>query len=131
MIKRIYLDYQSSTSVKLVKILASKLWKINPQWLIAEPGYEEQILDDTAGIIIGDRALVDRKKFPYVYDLSADWKKLTGLPFVFACWVANKDIPTHLIDSLNQSLKIPHQFIPEVVSIIILMNLSLKKLKNI
>jgi chorismate dehydratase len=115
-IKRIYLDYQSRTSVKLAQILANKLWKINPEWLEAEPGYEEQIMDDIAGIIIGDRALIAKKKFPFVYDLSADWSSLTGLPFVFACWVANKDIPLHLIDRLNQSLKNPQQFIPEVVS---------------
>ncbi len=115
-IKSIFLDYQSRTSIQLVKILAEKLWKIQPEWIKGEPGYEDLMQGDKAGIIIGDRALVARSKFPYVYDLSAEWKQLTGLPFVFACWVANRIIPTQLIEKLNNSLKHSIQMIPEVLA---------------
>ena len=115
-IQGIYLDYQSRTSVQLVRILADKLWKIKPEWLSTDPGYEKQILGKTAGVIIGDRALVEKNKFLYVYDLAEDWKKLTGLPFVFACWIANKDIDVQVLKKLNTALSNTLNFIPEVVA---------------
>ena len=36
--------------------------------------------------------LAKRQQFKFVYDLSEEWKKFTGLPFVFAAWIANKPI---------------------------------------
>lgn len=115
-IEQIFLDYQSKTSVQLAKILAEKFWNIRPKWLNAQPGYENLIEGNTAGIVIGDRALVIRNKFEYIYDLSSEWKKLTELPFVFACWVANKPIPVPLIEKLNKSLKDYEQQIPVILS---------------
>ena len=41
-ITHIYLDYQSATSVRLVKILAKKHWKISPEFLPSKPGYEKK-----------------------------------------------------------------------------------------
>lgn len=100
-IKNIYLDYQSNTSVKLVKILADKYWKIKPNWINAIVGYEQLINNDTAGVVIGDRAIKLQKKYKYIYDLSEEWQKLTKRPFVFACWVANKKIDDEFINNLN------------------------------
>lgn len=114
-IQSIYLDYQSRTSVMLARILAAKLWKINPEWKPAEPGFESEISGSTAGIVIGDRALLLRKTFRYIYDLSGEWKKLTGLPFVFACWVANKRIPPEFEKELNEAFKKGVNSIEEVV----------------
>ena len=31
--------------------------------------------------------------------------KYTNLPFVFACWVANKKLPQDFIDAFNEALK--------------------------
>lgn len=104
-IKTIYLDYQSRTSVMLARILAEKYWKINPTWLAAKEGYEQNIVDETAGVIIGDRALVLYNKFQYKYDLASEWKKLTTLPFVFACWVANKKLPVQFIEKFNDAIR--------------------------
>jgi chorismate dehydratase len=89
-VSRIFLDYQSRTSVNLTKILCKYHWKIQPDFFIGKQGYEFEINGDAAGLIIGDRALNLRNKFRYVYDLAAEWKKMTGLPFVFATWTANK-----------------------------------------
>ncbi len=129
-IKNIYLDYQSRTSVQLVKILAEKFWKIIPKWLSADPGYEKKILGKTAGVVIGDRALVEKKNYPYVYDLAEDWKKLTGLPFVFACWVANKDIDVQVLNKLNTALENTLNFIPEVVAMHADYSLSKRDIEN-
>ncbi len=115
-VKRILLDYQSMTSVQLVRILSKKLWKVEPEWIDAEPGYENNILEDTAGLIIGDRALTAANLYPYVYDLSEEWKKLTGLPFVFACWVSNKTIDSAFLRKFNESLSHSVELIPEIIN---------------
>ena len=104
-ISAIYLDYQSMTSVNLVKVLAGQYWNISPDWISAEPGFENEISGSRAGVIIGDRAIAAAGKYKYVFDLSAEWKQMTGLPFVFACWVSNKELSSDFINSFNQSLK--------------------------
>jgi len=45
------------------------------------------------------------KKHQYIYDLSAIWKEITGFPFVFAAWVANKKLPQNFIAEFNKSLE--------------------------
>lgn len=101
----IYLDYQSKTSINLVKILSRHFWNISPAWYDGFEGYESLIKGTVAGVIIGDRALNLANKFEYVYDLAAEWHLLTGLPFVFACWVANKKPDTQFVADFNKALK--------------------------
>jgi len=103
-ISAVYLDYQSMTSVNLVKVLAAHYWKIAPEWRQAAPGFENSIQGNVAGVIIGDRAIAAKEKYQYAYDLPAEWKKMTGLPFVFACWVSNSDLSSEFINSFNRAL---------------------------
>lgn len=104
-IKTILLDNQSRTSVELVQVLANKFWKIQPVWNDAEENYEVLIKGTTAGVVIGDRTFPLQNKFKYVYDLAAEWKEFSSLPFVFACWVSNKKLPDELIERFNKALK--------------------------
>lgn len=103
-IKRVYLDYQSRTSVALTRVLAREWWKISPEWIPASPGYENLVKGDTAGVIIGDRTFYLNDKFKYVYDLAKEWMSYTSLPFVFACWVANKKLSPGFIRLLDTAL---------------------------
>ncbi|MEJ7627232.1 MAG: menaquinone biosynthesis protein [Ferruginibacter sp.] len=103
-IEKIYLDYQSETSVKLFTILLKKHWKISPVILNGFPGYEKEITGTTAGLVIGDRALLLRKKYKYIFDLGSAWKEMTGLPFVFATWVSNKILPPEFVRSFNAAV---------------------------
>jgi len=103
-IKSVYLDYQSRTSINLIKILAEKYWKINPKWINAEKGYEQNIKGNIAGLIIGDRTFHIQNQYRYVYDLAAEWEKYTALPFVFAAWTANKPIKEEFIHEFNHAL---------------------------
>lgn len=91
-IESISLDYQSKTSVALLKILLDEYWRISPELLLSEVGYEDEIKEKKAGLIIGDRAFLYNNKFDYTYDLAEIWRLHTGLPFVFACWIANKKL---------------------------------------
>lgn len=104
-IKTVLLDYQSRTSVTLVKVLAKNFWKIDPVWLKAETNYEDKITGTTAAVIIGDRTFGLENKYSYVYDLAEEWQKFTQLPFVFACWVANKKLPESFTVNFNKALK--------------------------
>ena len=102
-IKTILLDYQSKSSVGLLKILLKDYWKLNVELVSADAGYEEKIFGTTAGLVIGDRAFIQRKKSRYIYDLGTAWKKMTGLPFLFAAWVANKKLPQTFVEKFNQT----------------------------
>ncbi len=105
-IETILLDYQSRTSVALVKVLANYFWKINPNWIAAKANFENDIVGKTAALIIGDRTFGLENKYVYAYDLSEEWQKFTQLPFVFACWVANKKLPDNFINEFNEALKL-------------------------
>lgn len=104
-IDTLYLDYQSRTSVGLIKILAKNVWNISPKWIDGKHGFEKNISKSSAGLIIGDRALNLIGKYKYVYDLALEWKKMTNLPFVFATWTANKDLEIDFISEFNSILK--------------------------
>lgn len=96
-VDKILLDYQSRTSVNLCKVLLKHYWKKEMKLEDGGKDFREHIKGTTAGVVIGDRALEQRKISPYIYDLAGTWKKMTGLPFVFAAWIANKKLPDEFI----------------------------------
>lgn len=104
-IEKIYLDYHSRTSVNLCKILCKEHWQIAPEFLPGEPGFENSICGTTAGVIIGDRTFNFEKEYTYQFDLSEEWQKLTSLPFVFAAWVSNKQLPSDFLVHFNLAMK--------------------------
>lgn len=100
-IETVYLDYQSRTSVRLAQLLLEQHWKKEVVYKPATENFIEYINGTNAGVIIGDRALKQLHGFEYVYDLSAAWNAFTGLDFVFAAWVANKQLPTDFTARFN------------------------------
>lgn len=105
-IDTVFLDYQSRTSVLLVQLLMKEYWKKEVKFLPATEGYEHNISNNTAAVIIGDRAIASLGKHQYEYDLAEEWKQHTGLPFVFAAWVSNKEIDQDFLDEFNAALQI-------------------------
>lgn len=112
----VYLDYQSRSSVRLAQLLLAQYWKKDIQLLPAPVNYIQHIQGTTAGVIIGDRALEQRPNFPYIYDLAAAWKTWTSLPFIFAAWVANKDLPYDFLRRFNTANAEGLEHIDEVVA---------------
>ena len=104
-ISSIALDYQSRTSVMLVKILAKNFWKIDVEFFDADEDYIDCISDNNAGLVIGDRTFNLNDAFLYHYDLAEEWYKYTNLPFVFACWVANKQLSDEFKQQFSNALK--------------------------
>ena len=117
-IEKVYLDYQSRTSVALAKILFKNYWEKEVEFLIATEGYMNEISGTRAGIIIGDRALASLTSFEYVYDLGLAWKEYTELPFVFAAWVANKPIPAAFMEAFDAANAYGLANLEEVIALI-------------
>ena len=103
-IEKVYLDYQSRTSVALCRVLMQRFWKHQPEFLDAPEDYLNHVTGTTAAVVIGDRAFGESMKHPFVYDLASCWQQFTGLPFVFALWISLKPIsPSHEVE-LNNAL---------------------------
>lgn len=116
-IETVLLDYQSRTSVNLCKVLLQYHWKIAPR-IVETTGedYRSQIKGTTAGVVIGDRALEQRQVSTFIYDLATEWRKMTGLPFMFAAWIANKPLPKAFIDTFNKANSIGFAHLPEIIA---------------
>ncbi|MEO6303363.1 MAG: menaquinone biosynthesis protein [Bacteroidia bacterium] len=104
-IKNVTLDYQSKSSITLTKVLFKFFWKINVPYSDAKPGFENEITGAHAAVVIGDRTFSLNGKYKYEYDLADEWKKFTGLPFVFAAWVSTEKLSEPFIKEFNSALK--------------------------
>jgi chorismate dehydratase len=114
-IDTVLLDYQSRTSVELVKILIREHWKLNVRFVNASKEFQHKVSGNTAALIIGDRALRQRRVSKFCYDLAEAWMEFTGLPFVFAAWVSNKPLPEGFIKDFNSANAFGVQRIDEVI----------------
>jgi chorismate dehydratase len=114
----IYLDYQSATSVKLIRIIVEKYHKLSVEWKKTTEGFEDQVIKNSSGaIVIGDRCFDMENRYPFQYDLGEEWYKITGLPFVFAVWVSRIDLPDNFVSRFNQALQYGIDSIDDVVSL--------------
>lgn len=85
-IRTVAADSSSRTSVALARVLFRKWLGGKREFTAMEPKLEIMLQHADAALIIGDNALtVDRSKY-LCYDLSEEWTRHTGKPFVFAFW---------------------------------------------
>jgi chorismate dehydratase len=117
--KRVMVSRSSMTSVHLLELLFEHVWHARPEFV---PGDAEadalsrESGDEVAArLVIGDAALMLQsadhplaqahgRRYPHVYDLGATWKEWTGLPFVFAVWVAQRTTPVAEALAVHASL---------------------------
>jgi chorismate dehydratase len=115
-IKRVYLDYQSRSSAALLQWLMKEYWGIDPFIVHAvDESFRGEIKGTTAGLVIGDRALEQRRISTFIYDLGSEWRAITGLPFVFAAWVSTQKLPDDFIALFNNANELGLQHIDEIV----------------
>jgi chorismate dehydratase len=89
-IDRLALDEGSRTSHVLARVWLEARHGVRPERVELLP-LGVPVLESTADavVVIGDRAMqVPMEPFCDVVDLAEAWRDLTGLPFVFALWVA-------------------------------------------
>ncbi len=103
-IKQIHLDWDSRTSVQLVKVLAKNFWKIDPAWKDLGQGESDQADGIESLVAIGDKTFGLSNRYEYIYDLAEEWIRFTSLPFVFAAWVTTRDLPEETIRDFNAAL---------------------------
>lgn len=104
-IKQLQLDPQSRSSNNLAKVLMKNYWKLNPEFIINAVDYSECNNEFTAFVQIGDRTFGKKDNYKFTYDLADIWQKLTGLPFMFAAWIANKPVTDEFVTEFNKALK--------------------------
>ena len=115
-ITTLHADTDSHTSVALAQVLLLKLFGIRPRMVdyharerVAEGRIEEQ---PQSMLLIGDKVVTGSPlavQYPYQLDLGEGWHELTGLPFVFAMWMARAetdlgDLPARLSAHLDANL---------------------------
>ena len=116
-IERVYLDYQSRSSVALLKWLMKEFWNIHPEMIQAtDDSYRKKIQGTVAGLVIGDRAFEQRKISTFIYDLASEWRSITGMPFVFAAWISKEPLPTSFIQKFDEANAIGLSHIDEIVT---------------
>ena len=92
-VQEIDLDPASLTSVNLLRLLGGELglkWRFAGPNRACEAAVSGSLSDTKAHLLIGDQAIRFRQKcsgdFQF-WDLGEQWKKLVGLPFVYALWL--------------------------------------------
>ena len=90
-VRQVHVDGDSHTSVALLQIIFAELFGRDPE--ICALDSSDVNGSDTAPdtvLLIGDKVVHDEPdpyRYPHQLDLGEAWKELTGLPFVFACWM--------------------------------------------
>lgn len=94
-LERIHTDGDSHTSVALLQVVLQALGGHQPELVGLDPAAAEAPgRQPEAVLLIGDKVLqaeAAAARYPFQLDLGEAWKQLTGLPFVFATWLARAD----------------------------------------
>lgn len=101
-IESLALDTSSLTSVALLKILLAEQLDSHPAFLHAAPDLEAMLAQADACLLIGDKGMLADGAGLNTVDLGCGWRRLTGLPFVYAVWLGKpENITPHLVDALQ------------------------------
>ncbi len=98
---RIAVTEQTATTVQLMRVLFKENWGVEPDALVTRHEPHDAIL------LIGDEALRNRsgiEDFPFVHDLGEVWNEMTGLPFVYARWLARADADPAALEAFTEAL---------------------------
>lgn len=109
--RNVLVSRSSMTSVALIELLFDEVWRAHPRFVAGDAEIGDVSVaspDIDARLVIGDAALLLRAiggdGERHAYDLGEVWKQWTGLPFVFAVWVAQRSTPVTAALSAHASL---------------------------
>jgi chorismate dehydratase len=104
-IQTLALDEGSRTSATLTRIMLLERYGVDPARQPLPIEMSVQHTDADAVLVIGDRAMhAPTEEFHTVWDLGEEWLAWTGLPFVFAMWVARRGVASsHVEQMLSES----------------------------
>jgi chorismate dehydratase len=96
------LDTSSLTSAALLKILLADVYNAHPNFINHAPDLDAMLAVADAGLLIGDAGMLASDKGLLTLDLGSAWRRLTGLPFVYACWIGRaENITEDLVQALT------------------------------
>jgi chorismate dehydratase len=99
-VRTLALDEGSRTSAALSRVLLAERFGVLPRPVLLPLGREPQDVQADAVLMIGDRAMHSpRERFSLEWDLGDEWYRWTGLPFVFAMWVAREGVPLGALEA--------------------------------
>ncbi len=104
-VRTVALDTSSLTSVALTRVLLAEQFGAMPRYISQPPHLETMLSTCDAGLIIGDLKLFSLHSGTTVYDLGQGWFDLTGLPFVYAGWLARAEHATPEVTALLTQAK--------------------------
>src|SRR5439155_16687175 len=89
-IRSLACDPDSHTSIALARIILSRRYNQRPEFCDLTRATDAA---DQARLLIGDKVVCEEPTgFEHQLDLGAEWKAMTGLPFVFAVWMARDGV---------------------------------------
>jgi chorismate dehydratase len=92
-IRTLALDEGSRTSAALARILLKEQYAVEPVVGTLPIGHTLEQSTADATLLIGDRGmLAPTGHYPLIWDLGQQWCEWTGLPFVFAMWIARPKV---------------------------------------
>lgn len=117
-ITELYADTDSHTSVILAQIILRELYNSAPE-IIAANMYDPPPAGANTLLLIGDKVVNGapaNTEYPFQLDLGEQWKKLTGLPFVFAMWMmpadrANSELAALLAEARRRGREITEHLV--------------------
>jgi len=122
-IRSVALDTSSLTSVALTRLLLERKYGCRPEYQTMPPNLPRMLDACDAALLIGDPSLAQYfqgTQHPPAYDvldLGRAWQAWTGLPFVFAAWVAPRKLAEgELPQRLGQAREQSRQAIPEIAA---------------
>lgn len=121
-IAEVHCDTDSHTSVALLQILLREMHGYAPR--LVDFDARTHASDDwpPALLLIGDKVVTDAPpdaRYPHQLDLGAAWVDLTGLPFVFALWLARRGAEASVIDAAASILDRQRRYNTERLDLIV------------
>lgn len=102
---------QSETSTALLEIVLKKFYGLRSSLRVTDAPLDRALETHPAYLSIGDEALIEAQRKEggniNIYDLGELWFRQTGLPFVFALWIAGRGLPERkreLFDKFKRDL---------------------------
>ena len=105
-IETLALDEGSRTSAAIARIWLKERLAVEPEVRPLPIGTSLEDSTADAAMLIGDRGIrppvfkESQRSFEFVWDLGEEWQRWTGLPLVFAMWIARPGVDLQGVDGV-------------------------------
>jgi len=101
-VQSVALDTSSLTSSALLKIILAEQYNAHAAFIDHAPDLASMLEAADAALLIGDKGMLAPDAGLNIIDLGKAWRRLTGLPFVYAVWLGPaENITPELVQALN------------------------------